>query len=134
MPSDRTISEAVSGKTAATGHAAQPMVAAIGAVIAGLAAMSCCVAPLIFILAGISGAWIATLTALSPYQPIFVGFALASIAYGHFRRYRAQKACLAGGACAAPLPRRLVDAGLWTGTALVAAALAANFVMPWLLT
>ena len=107
-----------------------PGAAALGAVVGGVAAMSCCVAPLVFVLAGISGAWIANLTALSPYQPIFVAVALVSIGYGHLAAYRARKACAVGGACARPVPRRLVDAGLWTGTVMVAIAIAADFAVP----
>jgi mercuric ion transport protein len=107
-----------------------PGVAAVGAILGGVAAMSCCVAPLVFVLAGISGAWIANLTALSPYQPIFVAVALASIGYGHLAAYRARKACADSGACARPVPRRLVAAGLWTGTMMVAIAVVADYAAP----
>ena len=107
-----------------------PGAAAVGAILGGVAAMSCRVVPLVFVLAGISGAWIANLTALSPYQPIFVAVALGAIAYGHLAAYRARKACADSGACARPVPRRLVDAGLWTGTVMVAIAIAANFAAP----
>jgi mercuric ion transport protein len=107
-----------------------PGIAAVGAVVGGIAAMSCCIAPLVFVLAGISGAWIANLTALSPYQPMFIAVALVSIGYGHLTAYRARRACAAGGACARPMPRRLVDAGLWTGTAMVGIAIAADLAIP----
>jgi mercuric ion transport protein len=107
-----------------------PGVAAVGAILGGVAAMSCCVAPLVFVLAGISGAWIANLTALAPYQPIFVAVALASIGYGHLAAYRTRRACAAGGACARPMPRRLVAAGLWTGTMMVAIAVVADYAAP----
>lgn len=41
----------------------------IAAVIGSL----CCVAPLVLITLGISGAWIGRLTAMEPYRPIFIG-------------------------------------------------------------
>jgi mercuric ion transport protein len=107
-----------------------PGVAALGAVVSGIAALSCCVLPLVFALAGISGAWIANLTALSPYQPIFIAVALASVGYGHLTAHRARRACAAGGACVGPWPRRLVDAGLWLGTIMVAIAIVADFAVP----
>jgi mercuric ion transport protein len=46
--------------------------------IAAVLASACCVGPLVLLSVGFSGAWIANLTALSPYRPIFI--ALASIA------------------------------------------------------
>lgn len=110
-----------------------PLAAAIGAVVAGLAAVSCCVMPLVFVFAGISGMWIANLTALSPYQPIFIAAAVAAITYGHVSAYRARKACAAGAVCSRPMPRWIVDGGLWVGTVLVLVALAVNTLGPYLL-
>lgn len=112
---------------------AGPAGAAFGAILGGLAALSCCVAPLIFVIVGISGTWIAHLTALSPYQPIFIAIAVVSIAYGHFASYRSRRSCADGDICAQPLPRRLIDIGLWVGTLFVAIALAVNFFTPYFL-
>ena len=39
----------------------------------------CCVAPLVLLTLGISGAWISQLTALEPYRPIFIGVMLLFI-------------------------------------------------------
>lgn len=112
---------------------AGPIAAAFGAVIGGLAALSCCVAPLVFVIAGISGAWIANLTALSPYQPLFVAVAVTSVAYGYWTAHRTRRACAPGALCAKPLPRRLIDTGLWAGTGLVVIALSANYAAPYFL-
>jgi mercuric ion transport protein len=116
-----------------TTASSRPLAGALGAVGGGVAALSCCVAPLVFVFVGISGAWIGHLTALSPYQPVFVAVAVGSIVYGHLARYRARRACAAGSGCTQPLPSRLAGIGLWTGTGLVAVALAANFAAPYLL-
>ncbi|MGH6880679.1 MAG: mercuric transporter MerT family protein, partial [Hypericibacter sp.] len=43
---------------------------AAGGVLGALAAMSCCILPLVLFALGISGAWIGNLTALAPYQPV----------------------------------------------------------------
>jgi len=121
----------------ATGEAAaktsSATVAAAGAIIGGIAALSCCVMPLVFVIVGISGAWIAHLTALSPYQPLFIAVAVGSILYGHMATYRARRACATDGTCARPLPRRLVNAGLWVGTVFVVVAVGANVAAPYLL-
>lgn len=132
MSLDRVNSDGVA-ETNAAAVSARPIAAAFGAVIGGLAALSCCVAPLLFVIAGISGAWIANLTALSPYQPIFLAVAVSSIAYGHWAAYRTRRACAAGALCAKPLPRRLINTGLWAGTVLVIIALAANYAAPYFL-
>ena len=39
----------------------------------------CCVAPLMLLTHGISGAWISQLTALEPYRPICIGVMLLFI-------------------------------------------------------
>jgi mercuric ion transport protein len=112
----------------------RPGLAAVGAVVAGLASISCCVLPLVFVLAGISGAWIGNLTLLSPWQPAFIAIAVGFVGYGHWAAYRARKARRACGTCERRLPAGVVDAGLWTGTILVALGAAVAYVMPLIMT
>lgn len=88
---------------------------AAGGIISALAASSCCVLPLLFVSAGISGAWIGSLTALAPYQPIFVGFAAISIMAGFRSVYRHKQATCAGPDCGTPLSRRFTKLALWAG-------------------
>src|SRR3546814_12422622 len=61
---------------------------AAGGILAAIGASSCCVLPLVFFALGVSGAWIGNLTALAPYQPIFVAAAVACLAFGFMRVYR----------------------------------------------
>lgn len=108
--------------------------AAAGGVLGALAASSCCILPLVLFSVGAGGAWIGNLTALAPYQPIFVAITLGFLGYGHYLVYwRAKKACADGTACARPLPNRTVKIALWSATVLVVAALAFPYVAPWLL-
>ena len=107
--------------------------AAAGGVLGALAASSCCLLPLALFSLGIGGAWIGNLTALAPYQPIFVAITLGLVGYGFWLAYRQRPACADGEVCARPLPNRLVKTMLWAATALVAAALAFPYVAPWLL-
>jgi mercuric ion transport protein len=103
--------------------------AAAGGVLGALAAMSCCIMPLVLFALGIGGAWIGNLTALAPYQPIFIGVTLAFLAAGYYLVYRKPRvACAEGEACARPLPRRGVKLALWAATALVASALVFPYV------
>ncbi|WP_236571439.1 mercuric transporter MerT family protein [Rhodovarius lipocyclicus] len=107
--------------------------AAAGGVLGALAASSCCILPLALFSLGVGGAWIGTLTALAPYQPIFAAFTLAVLGFGFWRVYGARPACAANAACARPLPRGMVKAGLWFATVLTGAALAFPFVADALL-
>lgn len=106
----------------------------MGGLFGALAASSCCVLPLVLFSLGISGAWLGNLTALAPYQWIFVTITLAFLAAGFYLVYRRPAAeCADADACARPLPNRLVKIALWIATALVAAALLFPFVASALL-
>lgn len=103
---------------------------ALGGVLAALGASSCCVLPLALFALGVSGAWIGALTALSPYQPIFVGLGLLCVTAGLVAVYRRPKDCGPEHGCATSPPRRLTKAALWAAAALMLAVLLFPFVTP----
>jgi mercuric ion transport protein len=108
--------------------------AAAGGVLGAIAASSCCIVPLVLFSLGIGGAWIGNLTALAPYQPVFIAVTLGFLGYGFYRVYWApRRACAGDAACARPLPGRVVKTALWSATTLVVAALAFPYVAPLLL-
>jgi mercuric ion transport protein len=107
--------------------------AAAGGILGALVASSCCILPLVLFTAGISGVWIGNLTALAPYQPIFLAATAGFLGVGYWLVYRQPQVACADGACARPLPRRGVKAVLWAATALVLAAVAFNYLAPVLL-
>ena len=107
--------------------------AALGGVLGAIAASSCCILPLALFSLGVGGAWIGNLTALAPYQPIFLAVTLAILGFGFWRVDGARPACATGAACARPLPRRLVKAGLWFAMVLTGAAIAFSFIADALL-
>ncbi len=107
---------------------------AAGGILGAIAASSCCVLPLMFVSLGVSGAWIGNLTALAPYQPIFIVLTLGFLGFGfHLVYWRPQAACAEGQACARLLPNRIVKASLWLATVIVGAALALPYVAPLLI-
>jgi mercuric ion transport protein len=117
----------------AAGDEGAQLVAA-GSILGALAATSCCILPLVLFSVGISGAWIANLTALAPYKPYVAAGTLALLGYGYYLVYvRPSQAC-ADGSCTQPLPSRLVKSSLWIATVLVVAALAFDYVAPLLLS
>jgi mercuric ion transport protein len=109
---------------------------AIGGVLAAIGASSCCVLPFLFFVLGVSGAWIGNLTALAPYQPIFLAVAAGFIGLGFWRVYRRPVAidCAQDQWCARPRSQWLTKAALWAATALVVLALAFPYFAPALLS
>ena len=107
---------------------------AAGGMLSALAASSCCILPLMLFSLGVSGAWIGNFTRLAPYQPYFIAATFVFLGYGYWLVYQSRThACAEGGACARPLPNRLVKASLILATVLVAAALGLDFIAPFFL-
>lgn len=102
-----------------------------GALVAGgvaaLVASVCCLGPLVLILLGIGGAWVANLTALEPYRPIFVGAALVFLGLAFRKLYLEPAACAPGEACAVPASRRRQRLLFW----LVAIPALVLLTFPW---
>jgi mercuric ion transport protein len=76
--------------------------------LAALFASACCLGPLVLILVGISGAWISHLTALEPYQPLFMGVSLAALFFAARSIWRPTAACEPGQVCAIPRINKLL--------------------------
>ena len=99
---------------------------AVGGVVGALAASTCCIAPLVLVSVGVSGAWIGTLTALAPYQPLFLVVAVLCLGVGFWLVYRRGTADCDTGVCAGPKVGRYiknviwVKGVLWLGATLVA--------------
>jgi mercuric ion transport protein len=75
------------------------------AALGGLLASACCVAPLLLLMLGVSGAWLGHLTALHPLQPLFVGAAAVALFLAGIRIWWPQPACAPGQVCAVPRVR-----------------------------
>ena len=104
---------------------------AAGGIVAALGAASCCVIPFVLFVLGVSGAWISNLTALEPFQPIFVTAAVACLGVGFYFVYRKAKTdCIEGSYCAKPSSSRMVKVGLWLATALLVIALGFPRLVP----
>ncbi|MEO3432358.1 mercuric transporter MerT family protein [Inquilinus sp. CAU 1745] len=101
-------------------------VLSVGGILTAIGASSCCVLPFVLFTLGISGAWIGNLTALAPYQPLFVAAALGFLGTGFWRAYRRPVACDG--------PARLVRGALWSATGLVIVAVAFPYIAPLLLS
>lgn len=99
----------------------------LAGIAAAIAASVCCVGPLVLLALGVSGAWIAQLTALEPIRPVFIGVTLLLLSLAFYKLYIEPRACAPTKACAAPASLRRQRAIFWFVTLFVAALLA----FPW---
>ena len=99
---------------------------AAGGVIGALAASMYCIVPLALVSVGVSGAWIGTVTALAPYQPLFLTIAIVCLGAGFWLVYlRGTNDCDTE-ACADPKAGRVIKSVVWVkGVLWLGAALAA---------
>lgn len=102
----------------------RPAWIAAGGVIGALLASACCIVPLLLVTLGVSGAWIANLTALEPYKPYVAAVTLALIGLGFWRVYFQPKAeCAADSYCARPQSTLITKSALWIGAIVTLLAL-----------
>lgn len=105
---------------------------ATGGILGAIAASSCCILPLVLTIFGVTGAWMANLRALAPYQPVFIAMTAAFIGYGFYLVYWKPKQAAADGAvCARPIvPNKAVRGALWSATFVVALAISFPYWFP----
>jgi mercuric ion transport protein len=101
---------------------------------AALAGSLCCVAPLVLLTLGISGAWISRLTALEPYRPIFIGVMLVFLGLAFRQLYIVPARCAPGEACANPRLQRRQRQIFWVVVVVLTALIAFPWYAPLLLS
>lgn len=104
-----------------------------GAVLAAIGASACCVVPLVLVLLGISGAWIANFAALDPWRPWFIGSVALCLAWAFWTAYRPGDECVADGSCREPAALRSRRRLLWVGTTGIALLLLFPYYIAWFL-
>jgi len=106
---------------------------ATGGVIGAILASTCCVVPLLFVMLGVSGAWIGSLTALEPYRLYFAIATLVFVTLG-FRQvyFKAKPACVDESYCAKSQSAIVIKAALWFSTAAILLAQSINWWAPFL--
>ena len=100
----------------------------VAGALAAIGASVCCVGPLVLLMLGIGGAWIAHLTALEPLRPWFIAATLLFLGLAFHRLFLGQQVCVPGAPCAEPIVLRRQR---WI-FAIVALALLMLLLVPWL--
>ncbi len=103
-----------------------------GGVLAAIGASLCCLGPLVLVGLGLGGAWMAQLSALEPYRPLFLGVAVIALAlaYRQLYRLRVEETCAPGAVCAAPRAQRLYKGLFWAVAVLVVLAGVSPYLAP----
>lgn len=105
---------------------------AAGALLGAGLASACCVVPLLLVTLGISGAWIANLTALESYKPYVAAVTIALLGLGFWHVYfRRKPPCDDRSFCARPQSEITPKAVLWLGLAIVVLALTIDWWAPF---
>ena len=105
--------------------------AALASVAGALLASSCCIAPLVLVTLGASGAWIGNLSVLEPYKAVFAGITFVFLGAGYWWIYHKPKVACEGSYCASPVSNRLTKSALWLAVSLVILALSIDFWAPF---
>ena len=104
---------------------------ATASIVGAIAASSCCIAPLLFVSLGISGAWIGNFTALEPYKFYFLGITMLFLGAGIRHVYfKPRRVCIGGSYCAKPMSGLITRAALWAAIILVIASATVDFWAP----
>lgn len=102
--------------------------AALGA----LAMTSCCILPLVLVSFGVSGVFIAQMTALYAYKWYTFAVAAAFLGYGFYKAY--QPVRCADGTCSRPMNRTTMRTVLWAAAAVILVAMLFPYVSPYILS
>lgn len=105
----------------------------IGGLVAAITASLCCLGPLVLVMLGISGAWIASLSRLEPYRPYALGLAIIFLVLAAKKLYAKADAaaCMPNAVCALPRVNRLYKILFWTVALLIVLALVSPYIAPF---
>ena len=99
-------------------------------VLTAIGASLCCVAPLVLLGLGISGAWISNLTALEPYRPIFIGLTLVFVGLEFRKLYLVPQVCEPGTSCANPRSTKRQRIAFWSVSLMLLGLIAVPSIVP----
>jgi mercuric ion transport protein len=103
----------------------------LGGVLAGIAGSVCCVGPLALVSVGVGGAWVANLTAMQAWSPVFVVLAVLAFGFAAYKLFYVPKVCAPGTPCADPRTLRNQRIVFAIAVPLVAALLSFPLYASW---
>ncbi len=103
----------------------------IAGVLAGIGASACCAVPLLLLSMGIGGAWIAHLTALEPYRPVFIVLTGLFMGLAFWKLYLAPQSCAVGDDCVTDRPRKVQRILFWVVFPVVFLLVVSPWILPF---
>ena len=107
------------------------VLAVAGAGLAAVGASVCCVLPLVFVLLGVSGAWISNLTAFDVWRPWFSAATLLCLLVAFWHLYGPPSRCRSDRECAEPSALRRRRRRLWIATVAIGLLLLFPYYVGW---
>ena len=101
--------------------------------LAAIGASVCCVVPLVLVLMGISGAWIANLTAMDAWRPWVSAATLLCLALAFWNLYGPSSRCRSDGVCVSPQVLARRRHWLWLAAIGIAILLLFPYYVIWFL-
>lgn len=101
-------------------------------VAASVGAAVCCTLPLVLVLLGMGGSWLAGLRAFEPYRPYMVVAALLALVVAYHGIFRKAADCQPSAVCAEPRLRQRRKTLFWTVAVVVIALLLSPYLIPYL--
>lgn len=111
----------------------KPKISLVAGALAAIGASVCCVGPLLLLMLGIGGAWIANVTAFEPLRPWFTFTTLAFLGLAFRGLYLQPQVCEPGVACAEPIVLRRQRKIFWVVALLLFALLSVPWLAPYFL-
>lgn len=108
-----------------------PKTTLVGGVLSGIGASACCVGPLLLLSVGIGGAWVAHLTALEPYRPLFIALTVLFLGLTFWKLYLMPASCTAGDGCNADRARKVQRILFWVLFPIVLVIVASPWILPF---
>ncbi len=105
----------------------------LASLVAGIAASTCCIGPLVLLTLGVSGSWIGSLSAMEPFRPYLMGLTLLLLGLAFRKLYLVPQACAVDAPCATSSNLRRQRAMFWLVSVAVLAIMAFPWYGPWLL-
>ena len=100
----------------------------IASILAGVAASTCCIGPLVLLMLGISGTWIGNLSAMEPFRPYLMGVTLVLLGLAFRKLYLVpQTSCAVDAPCSTPTNLRKQRITFW----IVSVAVMLIMTFPW---
>lgn len=102
-------------------------------IIAGIAASTCCLGPLVLLTLGVSGSWIGNLSAMEPLRPYLMVLTLVLLGLAFRKLYLVPQSCAVDTPCARPATLRKQRITFWLVSIAVLIIMSFPWYGPWLL-